>query len=339
VVGTDPKSDLAVVKVEGQKLTAARFGDSEKLQVGEWTIAIGNPLGLDHSVTVGVLSAKGRHGFGMTQYEDFLQTDASINPGNSGGPLVNLDGEIIGINTMIKQGTGIGFAVPSSMAQPIAEQLVKGGKVRRPYIGILMQDLTPEIGKTLGDKAPEKGAIVGQVQDGSPADKAGVKPGDIIVKVDGVAVDGSKSVQKTILTKQIGQKVQLAVWRDGKEQVVPTTTSELPSEAGETQASSSGNGSERGKLGLGLQNVTPQIAEQLNLPKGLRGAVIGEVRPGSPAAEAGLNRGDVIIEIDRRAVTSADEATKLLSQQRSGGHLLRVQRREGAGYVVLPPTS
>jgi serine protease Do len=289
-----------------------------------------------------VLSAKGRHGFGKTRYEDFLQTDASINPGNSGGPLVNLDGEVIGINTMIAQNTGIGFAVPSSMARPIAEQLVKDGKVRRPYIGIMMQDVTPEIGQSLsggglGAKAPEKGAIVGQVQSGSPAQRAGVKEGDVIIKVDGVPVDSSNAVQKTILSKKIGQKIQLAVWRDGKEQQLATTTGEMPSEGQESQSVTSGTRSERGKLGLALQTLTPQLTDQLRLPKGTRGAVIAQVRPGSPAAEAGLNEGDVIVEVDRQGISSADEAIRLLGQQRTGGHLIRFQRQDGGGYVVLQP--
>jgi serine protease Do len=335
VVGTDPKSDLAVVKVDGVAVKPARFGDSDKLQVGEWTIAIGNPFGLDHTVTVGVLSAKGRTGFGKTTYEDFLQTDASINPGNSGGPLVNLDGEIIGINTMIAgMGTGIGFAVPSSMAKPISDQLMNGGKVRRPYVGIGMQDLTPEMARTLGDKAPEHGAIVGQVQPGSPADKAGVHTGDVIVRVDGASVDSSKAVQRNILAKAIGQRVELALWRDGKEQKVTATTAELPGEGGGS-ASSGGAAGSHAKLGLGLQTLSPQMAERLELPKTLRGALIAQVRPGSPAEEAGLQDGDVITEVDRKPVTSADEATKALGQARTGGHLLRIQRKDMALYVVV----
>ncbi len=284
-----------------------------------------------------MLSAKGRSGFGKTQYEDFLQTDASINPGNSGGPLVNLDGEVIGINTMIAgMGTGIGFAVPSSMARPIVEQLIKGGKVRRPYIGIMMQDLGPDMAKALGDKAPERGAIVGQVAPGSPAEKAGVKAGDVIVKVDGTTVDGSRAVQRTILGKQIGQKIQLALWRDGKEQQVATTTAELPGDASEVRQASA-EGAQRGRLGLGLQSLTPQLQQQLDLPRGQRGAVIANVRPGSPAAEAGVHEGDVIVEVDRRPVASAEEATQLLGQDRPGGHLLRIQRKDSAMYLVVQP--
>jgi serine protease Do len=339
VVGTDPKTDLAVVRVDGQSLHAARFGDSDKLQVGEWTMAIGNPFGFDHTVTVGVLSANHRSGFGKTQYEDFLQTDASINPGNSGGPLVNLDGEVVGINTMIYgMGTGLGFAVPSSMARPVAEQLMKSGKVHRPYIGIGMQDLTPEMAKTLGKTAPEHGAIVGQIQPGSPADKAGLKSGDVIIGIDGTKVDGSKAVQKTILGKNIGQRVDLAVWRDGKEHHLTTTTAELPTETGEAHAGKAAAGS-KAKLGLALQNLTPQIAERLELPKSLKGAIIAQLRPGSPAEEAGLMEKDVIVEVDRKPVHNADEAVAALGEDRPSGHLVRVQRGEASLYFVIQPAT
>jgi serine protease Do len=339
VVGTDPKSDLAVVKVDGVSVKPAKFGDSDKMQVGEWTIAIGNPFGLDHTVTVGVLSAKGRNGFTRDHYEDFLQTDASINPGNSGGPLVNLDGQIIGINTMIAgMGTGIGFAVPSSMAKPISEQLMHGGKVRRPYIGIKMEDLKPEVAKAFGDKAPERGALVDMIIPGAPAEKAGVKVGDVIVKVDGQQMDGSSNVQHTILGKQIGQRVELVVWRDGKEQKLATTTGELPGDPEQASRAVASNDS-HAKLGLlglsNLTNLTPQIAQELELPPGTRGAVIERVRSGSPAEEAGVNRGDVITEIDRHPVTNADDAARLLGQTRASGHLVRIVNKEASRYIAL----
>jgi len=343
VVGTDPRTDLAIIKVDpgSYTLKAATLGDSDKLQVGEWVMAIGNPFGLDHTVTVGVLSAKNRGGLGKTQYEDFLQTDASINPGNSGGPLVNVDGEVIGINTAILGpggNIGIGFAVPTSMAKPIAEQLIANGKVRRPYLGILMQDLTPELSKSMG-KAPEKGALVSNIQPGSPADKAGVKAGDVIVSVDGKPVDGSKAVQRTVLTKKIGQKIDVAVWRDGKQVTLAATTSELPDDTGGGKGGPAGGRdkeSPKAKLGIALQSLTPDLAEQLGVGRGLKGAVITSVREGSPAQEAGLRQGDVVVEVDRRPVANADDAVKALQGQRTGGHLVRIQRGEGALYVTLP---
>jgi serine protease Do len=337
VVGTDPKSDLAVVKVDGVSVKAAKLGDSDRMQVGEWVIAIGNPFGLDHTVTVGVLSAKNRSGFQTGHYEDFLQTDASINPGNSGGPLVNLDGEVVGINTMIAGiGTGIGFAVPSSMARPIADQLIGGGKVRRPYLGIVMQDVTPEIAKGLG-KAPEKGALVGEVQPGSPADKAGVKAGDVVIAVDGSPVDGSKAVQRDVLSKKIGQRVSLEIWRDGKQQTIAATTAELPG-GEEHGARGGGSASPKAKLGLGIQSLTPEIAERLGLERSTRGAVITSVREGSPAQDAGLREGDVLVEVDRHPVVSGDEAVRLLASERPDGHLLRVKRGDAALFVVIPPS-
>jgi serine protease Do len=334
VVGTDPKSDLAVVKVDGVSVKAAKLGDSNNMQVGEWVIAIGNPFGLDHTVTVGVLSAKNRSGFQSGHYEDFLQTDASINPGNSGGPLVNLDGEVIGINTMIAGiGTGVGFAVPSSMARPITQQLIEHGKVRRPYLGISMTDVEP-FAKSLGKGAPEKGALVREVMPGSPAEKAGVKLGDVIEKVDGRPMEGSSAVQREVLTKKIGQKVDLSVWRDGKETHLAMTTAELPGDKEGAHAQNE-RGAAKAKLGLGLQSLTPDLAERMGISRSAKGAVITQVRPNSPAQEAGLKEGDIVVEVDRRPVANAEEATRLLSADRPGGHLMRVQRGDSAIFIVI----
>jgi serine protease Do len=337
VVGTDPRSDLAVIRVDTKSygVRAARLGDSDKMRVGEWVMAIGNPFGLDHTVTVGVISAKGRAGIGDTRggYQDFLQTDASINPGNSGGPLVNLAGEVIGINTAILGpggNIGIGFAVPSSMARPIADELVATGKVRRPYLGIRMQEMPAKMAKAMG--APEKGALVQAVEQGAPADKAGVKRGDVILSVDGKRVDGSRDVQRQVLTHRVGDTVGLAVWRDGKTVDLKVRTAELPSDE---KAQAGGDDSEKkGKLGLSLQELTPQLAERLGV-SGRGGVVISGVRGGSPAAEANLNRGDVILEIDRRPVRSVQEAVKALTAERPGGHVLLVQRGEQSFYVLL----
>jgi serine protease Do len=338
IQGTDPKTDLAVVKVNEKSLVAAKLGDSEKLQPGEWVIAIGNPYGFDHTVTVGVVSAKGRSGLGAGPYEDFIQTDAAINPGNSGGPLVNLDGEVVGINTMIRGvGTMIGFAIPSNMARPIEQQLIASGTVRRPYLGILMQDVTPELRAGLGGGAPEHGALVGQVEDGSPAARAGLQTGDVIVKVDGRPVEGSKAVQKAVLATSLGAKVNLDVWRAGKAMTIAATTAEHPGDRDEKRlASGSDEGDAgHGRLGIELQSLTPDVAEQLGV-KEKQGAVVAGVRPDSPAAEAGLREGDVIVEVDRHKVASAEEAQRALHGSRQGGHLLRVKRGEGALFLVVP---
>jgi len=332
VVGTDPKTDLAVVHVDGKDFQPATFGSSEKMEVGQWVMAIGNPFGLDHSVTVGVLSAKGRYGFAPGKLEDFLQTDASINPGNSGGPLVNLDGEVIGINTMIAGiGTGVGFAVSEAIARPIAHQLIEHGKVIRAYLGIVMQSLTPGLHQALGEHAPEKGALVAEVEKGSPAEKAGIQPGDVVIKVDGKPTADSREVQQAVLGQEVGKNVTVTVWREGKQSDISVRTSELPGKSPVTQEH--GGGQEQ--LGLMLQTLTPALAQRLGVDPSTRGAVVTSVRPDSAAAEAGLQAGDVVVSIDRTPVTQAESAVQRLRAPRTGGHLLRVQRGERTLFVVI----
>lgn len=342
IVGTDPRSDLAVISVQnkGYALKAAPLGDSEKLAVGEWVMAIGNPFGLDHTVTVGVISAKGRSGIGdrAGNYQDFLQTDASINPGNSGGPLVNLNGEVIGINTAILGpggNIGIGFAVPSDMAKPIARELIASGKVRRPFLGISMQAYTTDMAKAMG--SPEKGALVGQLTPGAPAEKAGVRRGDVIMKVDGKPVLSSRDVQRYVLARRVGDSINLELWRDGKTMTLAAKTAELPGEDGAAGVGGADDGQAgKAKLGLGLQTLTPQMAERFGL-KADHGVLINAVKPGSPAAEAGLTRGDVILEVDRRPVRAAEEAVKALTADRAGGHVLLVQRGDQSMFVLVQP--
>jgi len=334
LVGRDPKTDVAVIQVEGAKVQPATWGDSDKLQVGEWVIAIGNPFGLDHSVTVGVLSAKGRYGFAPGQLEDFLQTDASINPGNSGGPLVNLDGQVVGINSMIAGlGTGVGFAVSESIARPIVQQLIETGKVTRPYIGLLMQSLTPQLRQAIGEKAPEKGALVSQVMDKSPAKEAGVQEGDIILKVDGQPTADSREVQRAVLGKKVGDKVKLDVWRKGKEQEISVRTA--TARESET-AVAGGRADKEGKLGLSLQTLSPDVASRLGIEEDTKGAVITAVQPGSPADVAGLREGDVIVGVDRNAIANAGDVADKLHEKRDGGHLVRIERSGGAFFVAIP---
>lgn len=336
IIGTDPKTDLAVIKVDGANAKPAQFGDANRLRVGEWLIAIGNPFGLDHSVTVGVLSAKGRYGFAPGKLEDFLQTDASINPGNSGGPLVNLSGQIVGINTMIAGlGTGVGFAVSESIARPIARQLIEHGKVTRPFIGIVMQSLNPELSQALGKNAPEKGALVSEVQKGSPADRAGIRAGDVVLRVAGTPTQDSREVQQAVLAQKVGTKVEIEVWRDGKKQTIGVRTEALPAETTTT----AGAGDDEGQLGLGLKTLTPEVAQTLGLDPTERGAVVTEVRPGGAAAEAGIRQGDVLVSIDGKTVATANEAIEQLSTKRSHGHLARVLRDGSSLFIVLPSPS
>jgi serine protease Do len=332
-VGADPKTDLAVIAVEGATPRAAEFGDSDQMHVGEWVMAIGNPFGLDHSVTVGVLSAKGRYGFAAGKLEDFLQTDASINPGNSGGPLVNLRGQVVGINAMIAGlGTGVGFAVSEAIARPIARQLIERGKVIRPYIGIVMQPLTPDLRQAMAPNGPEKGALVAEVQKASPAEKAGIHAGDIVVSVAGKATNESRDVQRTVLDQQVGAKVPLTIWRNGKKLEMSVKTEELPPDSDAPV----GKSDREGNLGLELQTLTPEIAERLDLDRSVRGVVIAAVREGSVAAEAGLRVGDVIVSVDQVNVESAEAAAGRLSQKRTEGHLVRVRRQGGSLFIVLP---
>jgi serine protease Do len=335
---------LAVISVDtkGYAVRAARLGDSDKLLVGEWVMAIGNPFGLDHTVTVGVISAKGRQGIADQRggYQDFLQTDASINPGNSGGPLVNLNGEVIGINTAILGpggNIGIGFAVPSDMAKPIARELIKTGKVRRPYLGIAMQELTGDMAKAMG--GPDKGALVQALTPGAPAEKAGVKRGDIITRVDGKPIQNSRDVQRQVLSRGVGEAVALEIWRDGKPVILTAKAAELPGEDGQVGAATSDEAqSGKAKLGLNLQTLTPQMAGRFGL-RADGGVLISGIKPGSPAAEAGLVRGDVILEVNRRPVRSAEDASRLLSADHPGGHVLLVQRGEQAVFVLIQPAA
>ena len=333
IVGSDAKTDLAVIQVESDNLKPAEFGSSDATRVGEWVMAIGNPFGLDHSVTVGVLSAKGRYGFAPGQLEDFLQTDASINPGNSGGPLVNLEGKVIGINTMIAGiGTGVGFAVSEAIARPIAKQLIEQGKVIRPYVGISMQTLTPSVREAIGAEAPEKGALVAEIQRGSPAEQAGVQPGDVIVALDDKPTSDSREVQQAVLQHKVGDNVNMKVWRDGKTLQMAVRTAELPG-----QIPAPNPASKQDDAGLALRPLTPELAERLGVA-GAHGLVISSVRPDAAAARAGLRPGDVLLSVDRKPVTNARETLQQLAAPRPGGHLLLIQRGDSQAFVGLEGT-
>jgi Do/DeqQ family serine protease len=329
VQGTDPKTDLAVVHVEAKELPVATLGDSDKLQVGEWAIAIGSPFGLEETVTVGVISAKGRTGLGTGTYEDFIQTDASINPGNSGGPLVNIDGEVIGINAMIIQpGQGIGFAIPINLAKTIMMELINQGKVVRPWVGIGLQDLNPELMKSF--KVEEKeGTLISQVFEGSPAEKAGLKVGDIVVEIDGKKTKNSQEVVREVLKKKVGQKIELDLIREGKRIKVEVTTTEMPPEAGERKAPSV----KKEWFGLQVTTVTPDIAKELGLPKA-EGVVIGNVEAGSAGQDAGLRKGDVISEVNRQKIKDENDYRNAMEKTRSGKAVLLLVTRGGTTFFV-----
>ncbi len=334
VIGRDPKTDIAVIKIDAKRaLVAASLGDSDRLEVGEWVMAIGNPFGLDSTVTSGIVSGTGRH-IGQGPYDNFIQTDASINPGNSGGPLINLRGEVIGINTAIFSRTGgnigIGFAIPINLAKELLPQLRGKGKVTRGYLGVLIQRVTPEIAESLGMDQP-RGALVANVSKEGPAEKAGVKIGDVIVEFDGREVKDSGELPIIVARTPVDKKVQLKILRERKEVPLTVVVGELKDE--EVVASVP----EKGELGLTVQKVTPQIAESLGLERA-EGLVVTAVEPGSAADEAGIRRGDVILQVDQRPVRSVDDLKKVLTAAKKGkGVLFLVRRGENTLFLALKP--
>jgi serine protease Do len=334
IVGRDPKTDIAIIKIDTKnKLTSATLGDSDGLQVGEWVVAIGNPFGLGSTVTSGIVSAKGRH-IGQGPYDNFIQTDASINPGNSGGPLINLRGEVIGINTAIfsRSGTniGIGFAIPINLVKELLPQLRGKGKVTRGYLGVLIQKVTLDIAESLGVERA-RGALVANVSKDGPAEKAGVKVGDVIVEFDGKEIKDSGDLPIIVARTPVDKKVSMKVLREKKEMVLSVTVGELKEE--EVVASAP----EKGELGMTVQRLTPQIAESLGLDKA-EGVVVSAVEPGSAADEAGIRRGDVILEIDRKPIRSVDEYKKSIAGIRKGkGILFLVRRGDSTLFLALKP--
>jgi serine protease Do len=335
VVGRDSKTDIAVIKINDKgNLPVASLGDSDKVEVGEWTMAIGNPFGLDNTVTAGIVSAKDRH-IGAGPYDNFIQTDASINPGNSGGPLINLRGEVVGINTAIFSRTGgnigIGFAIPINLAKELVPQLKSKGKVTRGWLGVVIQKVTPDLAESLGlDQA--RGALVANVAKDGPAERAGVKVGDVIVEFDGKEVRDSNELPILVARTPVDRKARLKVLRDKKEVTLTVTIGELKDE--EVVASAT----EKGDLGLTVQRLTPQIAESLGLER-VEGLVITAVEPGSAGEEAGLRRGDVILEMDRKAVRNLAEYRKALEGVKKGkGILFLVRRGESTLFLALKPS-
>jgi Do/DeqQ family serine protease len=329
VKGQDSRTDLAVLHIKAKDLPVATLGDSDKLEVGEWAIAIGSPFGLEHTVTVGVISAKGRSGLGTGTYEDFIQTDASINPGNSGGPLINIDGEVVGINAMIIQpGTGIGFAIPINMAKQILNDLIKQGKVVRPWLGISVQDLTSEIAEQFQVKEKE-GVIVAQVHPGTGADKAGLTSGDIIKSVDDKAIKNTNELIKEIQKKKVGNKTKLNVVRDGKPISIEVTLTAMPDKLEALKERESEE-----KLGVRVQELTPQLSARYRISSEIkRGVVVISVEEGSPADELGLQEGDVLLEINRKKIETIKDFEKAIKDiNLEKGIVFRLHRRGNSFY-------
>jgi serine protease Do len=343
VIGTDDKTDIAVVKIDAGVLPAITIGDSDKVEVGDYALAIGNPFGVGQSVTLGIISATRRGNLGIEgpgAYEDFIQTDAAINPGNSGGALVNERGELIGINTaIIAHGSsgnqGIGFAVPVNLARNVMDQILKTGKVTRARLGIYPQDVTPAIARQFGAK-DSHGALVGEVEANSPAQKAGLKSGDIILEANGASVYDAVQLRNMIAAMQPDSKVSLKVWRDGAEHTIPVSLGELnPEEARTRSGSGRGNSSVNNALeGVSVQDLTGQVARGLGLSAGISGVVVTDVDPDSAAASAGLQRGDVIQEVNRRPVKNAAEFEAAVRNSKNGT-LLLVNRDGHTTYVAV----
>ncbi len=334
IVGTDPPTDVALIKIDAdEKLPFLKLGDSDRLEVGDWVLAFGNPFGLSHTLTAGIVSAKGRSGIGLNDYENFIQTDAAINPGNSGGPLVNLDGEVIGMNTAIFSRSGgymgIGFAIPINMAKDIRQQLVSHGTVTRGRLGVIIQDLTKDLAESFNIDQ-RNGILIAQVQDESPAQKAGLQQGDVILKMDGEPVDKVATFRNKIALTRPGTKVTLLVQRDGKSQRINVVIGTMETD----EQGHAGSADELPKIGLTLQKLTPELASQLGY-EDVSGVLVSAVESGSVAARSGLRRGDLIEEINRTPVSDPVQARKLIIESKKKTVLLLVRQGEASRYLAL----
>jgi serine protease Do len=339
VIGTDAKTDIAVIKIEASNLPVITVGNSSKIQVGDAVLAIGNPYGVGQTVTMGIVSATGRAGLGIEDYEDFIQTDASINPGNSGGALVNDRGELVGINTAILApgsggNQGIGFAVPVNLARQVMDQIVTHGSVQRAYLGVTIQEVTPALAKTLGLPGPE-GALVGDVSPNSPAAKAGIKSGDVITALNGTQIVESNQLRNNVALMNPGQNVNLKVFRDGQTLNITANVAEMPGTK-LAKASRGENGETQNQVleGVQVQDLDARTAKAAGLPANTKGVIVTEVDPASPAAAAGLKEGDVIEEANRHAVNSSDDLAGALKHSQ-GESLLRVNRGGNKLYLAV----
>jgi serine protease Do len=338
VIGRDPKSDVAVIKIDASSLPVVPMADSDKVQVGDIVLAIGNPFGVGQTVTTGIVSATGRGNLGIEDYEDFIQTDAAINPGNSGGALVDVEGRLIGINTAIYSRTGgnqgIGFAIPSGLARNVMDSLISYGSVARGYLGVMIQDVTPALAKEFKLK-DSSGALIGDVVPKGPADKAGLKDGDVVLEYNGKKVIDSRRLRLAVGETKPGTTVPVKILRDGSSKTLDVTVQQLPGTEKLAKNNAPGD-TDNGTLnGVGVADLDDQTRQQLKLPENIKGVVITEVQPDSAAAEAGLKQGDVIQEINRHPVKTAEEAVKLTENPKDKVTLLRIWSNGGSHYVVV----
>lgn len=333
VIGTDPKTDLAVIKINSDHLPVIKWGDSDALRVGETVIAIGNPFGLTQTVTSGIVSATGRANVGIADYEDFIQTDAAINPGNSGGALINVKGELVGINTAIFSTSGgyqgIGFAIPSNMAKVVMENLIKRGKVIRGWLGVVIQPITPELAKQFGLKE-EKGVLIGDVVEDGPAEKAGIQRGDVIIEYDGKEVSEPTALRNMVANTQPGKEVKVKIIREGKEKTLQVTIAELPAQMQKVPGRA-----DNLLRGIIVQNLTPDLRKLLFIPKRITGVVVSDIEEGSPA-ERVLSANDVIMEINRKRINNVKDFENIVSEIKPDQDILLLIFRSGSAiYVTL----
>lgn len=335
IVGRDPGTDLAVLKIEASGLTPATFADSDQLEVGDVVLAIGNPFGVGQSVSRGIVSALSR-GMGMGVFEDFIQTDAAINPGNSGGALLDSDGRVIGINSAILSRSGgfagVGFAIPSNLTRFVVEQLVNHGKVERGFLGVRPQELTDEL---MSSFKTEKGALISEVTEDSPADKAGIKSGDVILKVENTEIRDARHLLLTISKIAPGSEIAVELLRDGRKRTVNAKLVRRDDEALAREDGAPGKKDEGVLNGVGVGDITPELRAQLQIPPRIRGAIITGIEPDSPAAKQGLREGDVIMELDRRPCANAEEAVKLSEEIKGPKVLVRIFRGGLTRYLAI----
>ncbi len=343
IVGSDPKTDIAVIKIPAKGLLAIKWGNSDGIQVGEFVLAFGNPYGFSHTVTMGIVSAVGRANVGIADYEDFIQTDAAINPGNSGGPLVNIRGELVGINTAIFSRTGgyqgIGFAVPSNMAESVMKQLIKEGRVTRGWIGVTIQGVNAELAREFGlDRA--EGVLVSDIFKGSPAEKAGIQRGDIIIGINGKKTRDVPTLRNMVAQSRVGSTLKLEIVSEGKTIFLKVTITELPKEMVEvtTEEPEEGPAEENALAGFSVTDLTAGIAKQLGLSRDEQGVVIVKVEPYSDADKAGLKRGDVIHEMNKKRVINLRGFNNITPNIRKGDTVLLFINRGGKKFYITLKT-
>lgn len=331
IIGADPMTDLALIKIDAKGLKPLKFGSSEKAVVGSWVVAIGSPFGLEQTVTAGIISAKGRI-IGSGPYDDFIQTDASINPGNSGGPLLNLDGEVIGINTaIVKSGQGIGFAIPSDMATGIIDQLTESSHVSRGWLGVAIQDVSKEMAEYY-KLEPGQGVYVAKAYEDNPAHEAGIRQGDVIISIDGKKINTSRDLTITIANLKVGQKIDVELIREGKDITIPVKLGKRPDQVADNQFQGPRSFDD---FGFMFRPVDNEIAQRLGLPMGIKGLVVTQIKPGTLAARSGVRVGDLLVELNHKKIRTTGDYDKALKKVKKGDVAHMLFRRAGSQVFVV----